>query len=273
MSLILDALRKAENERNLGKTPSLAAMPPPPTPRKPAASWKRHQRAIALAGVVAGLLGLTVAFWPEHETPVAPRGALQAEVSPVAEPSVEPEPVASAPPPSPADVAPTTPEAPAVEQRGGPQSIDEMLDTRPAEIPQVRTPVTEAARPRSATAPTPADVDQASNDAIAVDGHNPVTEPVPAETPVDSQEPSEPEPPPEIKLLSQQSAAYRSTFPSIKFEVHVYDPDPGKRWFMAGSKKYIEGSKLPEGPRVVEITEDGVIFNYRGETSLYPLKR
>nr|WP_277346352.1 general secretion pathway protein GspB [Solimonas marina] len=65
-------------------------------------------------------------------------------------------------------------------------------------------------------------------------------------------------------------ADYREKFPATTLQIHVYDPDPSKRWIMVDGQRYHEGDKLSSGPSVVEITEDGVVFDYAGQRVLLP---
>ncbi|MGQ0620215.1 MAG: general secretion pathway protein GspB [Panacagrimonas sp.] len=260
MSLILDALRKAERERNLGQGPILADVARPAS-RKADAGTRPQARTIALAALVLALLTLTILFWPSREEPVI-GGDEPATTEAVAQTEPEPEPL-DAPPPPPV-VAQATPAAPEFRMPGGPQSFDDVLDPDAVQPPPSGSEYVAAA---DAASDQGAKSSAAENDPVRGQPVATKDEEVPPEEEV----PEEPAAEPEIKHLRDQPVAYRSAFPPMKVEVHVHDPDPAKRWFMMGGKRYIEGSRLPEGPRVVEITEDGMIFNYRGETSLYTL--
>jgi len=79
--------------------------------------------------------------------------------------------------------------------------------------------------------------------------------------------------PGDVPLLRDLPASYRADFPALSVEVHVYDRLPEKRWVMVSSRRYREGEVLSEGPRVVSITEDGIVFDYRNQQSLYPIAR
>ena len=67
--------------------------------------------------------------------------------------------------------------------------------------------------------------------------------------------------------------AYRSAFPELNLDVHVHDAEPDRRWIMINGKKSVEGATLSQGPTVEEITEDGVIYRFRGELVKVPLNR
>lgn len=283
MSLILDALRKAERERNLGQTPTLADVTTT-APKKAARKLRPNIRVLGLAALVIGLLALTILFWPQRDAPTAPAEVALPDEEQEAAKTIAPEPL-PAPVPAPTPQMPPEPaqtlDVPrpmAANTSGGPQSLDEILDT-PSD--EAEGNVDAAEEDLAAVAPTAEDLaaESTATKASETPVEKPADEPsaeAATETPEDAANagsaPAEEEEP-QVKRLQDQPAEYRSSFPMIKLEVHVYDPNPLKRWFMAGGRKYIEGSKLPEGPRVIEITPEGVVFNYRGETSLLTLKR
>jgi general secretion pathway protein B len=100
MSYILDALRRAQAERERGQVPGLeartmGAVPPPPPPRRATALWLGG--ALALAALVgAGLL-----IWRGGMAPLPPQAALQAPAA-SPQPAAPATPAAPAPPPAPA---------------------------------------------------------------------------------------------------------------------------------------------------------------------------
>ena len=74
-------------------------------------------------------------------------------------------------------------------------------------------------------------------------------------------------------LLRDMPPAFRARFPALTLQVHVYDEDPEKRWVMIDNRRYRESGTLENGPTIVEITPDGVIFELQGEQVLWPLVR
>lgn len=76
--------------------------------------------------------------------------------------------------------------------------------------------------------------------------------------------------PPDLRAMAD---AYRSAFPELNLDVHVHDAEPDRRWIMINGKKSVEGATLSQGPTVEEITEDGVIYRFRGELVKVPLNR
>lgn len=76
-----------------------------------------------------------------------------------------------------------------------------------------------------------------------------------------------------VRPFNSMPDAFRSAFPQLRLDVHVYDAEPDRRWVMINGTKYVEGLTLSEGPIIDEISENGVIYRYRGELTLLPLMR
>lgn len=255
MSYILEALRKAERDRNLGRTPSLEDVTHAPI-GSPAPV--RSRRVIALAALVIGLLVLAVVFWPDApQSPPEPAAvqvlaqAPEAAAPPAAEPLAAPPPV----------VGPDVADVP-IEEPPPAESLDDLLDpsaevaaaSPSAAIEEPETSTDEAAAPEQVPAAVPGPETALKTEATA---------PVEPEVPEASG----------YKLLREMPADYRAAFANLRVDVHVYDADPARRWVMIEGKKYVEASSLPQGPRIAEITPEGVAFEFRGQTALFPLNR
>ena len=52
--------------------------------------------------------------------------------------------------------------------------------------------------------------------------------------------------------------------PDLRLDLHVYDPDPAKRFVFINMRKLREGDSLPEGVRVDEITQSGATLSFQG---------
>lgn len=228
MSYLLDALRKAQRERQVGQPPSLQAvdLPTNHAPRP------QHRLLLTLAATAVVLLVVVVALLlTRHATPAV---AAPAAVSPA--PSAAPG---------------------AGPNAAGPRSLDELTPTAPAPSESL---VAEGE-------PAPAGAERTAAPAVAPPAPAPVREPIVAEPAEDlpADEPAD------VPALRELPAAYRSGFPALNIEVHVYDADPARRWIMANTRRYREGESLSEGPRVVEIRPDGVVFEHRGQQALVPV--
>lgn len=248
MSYILDALRKAERDRNLGRTPSLGDVT---TPVARAPSRRLSTRTLALIGLVAALLICTVLLWPRRPastptTTASPAPAAPAPIAGAAPPTPAPE-VAVAPP-SPGAGADGTldPDVPA-------DSIEDLMDEPEAPGP---APDASAALPQT-TQETPA----AAAPATPAESAEP--EPIADDAAAES----------DVPLLRDMPADYRGAFPELRVDVHVYDDDPARRWVLVNGHKAVEGTTLGEGPTVSRITPEGIVFDFRGRSALLPLNR
>lgn len=292
MSVILDALRRAEQERKLGQAPSVQVI------------TQTQQHSVLSQGApvwlwwalgATSLLIILLCLWllrtpaaPAPRAAVAPAPAAVAAPPPAAPPQPQPKPVAAATPPveKPAPPAVVQPLAPAPHILGGDDSVRSLDDLiappppRPAPKPA----------PVAATKPQPA----ASEPAIEpADVHreeiarSPQGELPPPDGPIDRSDvpppkPSELQPPvtrdspaadaTRYPALREMSPDYRSDFPSLSIDVHVYNGDPAKRWVMIDLRKYLEGQTIEAGPRIVEIRQNGVVFDWLGRQVLFPLQ-
>jgi len=70
-------------------------------------------------------------------------------------------------------------------------------------------------------------------------------------------------PPTMMELL-----AAGTVLPEMTLELHVYSGTPAQRFIRINSASYREGDVLSEGPRVISITQEGVILDYQGQEFL-----
>ena len=61
-----------------------------------------------------------------------------------------------------------------------------------------------------------------------------------------------------------EALANGAQLPDLRLDLHVYDPDPAKRFVFINMRKLREGESLPEGVRVDEILSQGARLTYRG---------
>ena len=253
MSYILEALRKAERERNVGQVPDLTAvcaLPAPPLKR----IWPWMLLAAAL------VINAAVLAWVllPHEQPAAsptvaaagtsgaprqavtlPRAELTAADFAALAPPVVPKAAPEMPAPPPVKAAkqepPDAPEIPKNRRAGsvGKELLDNPLAAKPPlpalpaeddrRLPDVNSPaVTTAKRP---TAP--------------------------------------PEPP----LTSNYAA------PELSMDVHVYSDKPNQRFVLINAKRYREGEQLKEGPMVEAITREGALLRYGEQRFMLTLQQ
>jgi general secretion pathway protein B len=84
----------------------------------------------------------------------------------------------------------------------------------------------------------------------------------------------QPAPEPEIPTMvigpptMMEILAAGTVLPQMTLELHVFSSTAAQRFIRINSASYREGDVLSEGPRVVSITEEGVILNSRGQEFL-----
>lgn len=254
MSLLLEALRKAERDRDRGgAAPDFDAI----IQRAQGESLAQLQRwrwiagAAVLVAVIAALGGLLL-MTQRADTP-APT-----VTPPVASPVLAPTPAAVATPRvvnaevqslddmTPSRAPPPLPEAPALDDI--PLQVEDMA----------RSPT--PALPAAESVPEP----EASPAAVP--------EPV-AEPPTVQRIVLDPAPTPPVPTLQAMPPAYRADFPPLKVDVHVWNQDPAQRFVLVNGKRYREGEVLREGPQLIEIADNGLLLSHRGERVLLPLDR
>ncbi|EIT70404.1 MULTISPECIES: general secretion pathway protein GspB [Hydrocarboniphaga] len=273
MSFILDALRKAERDRNLGQAPGLqdVAMAPDDTRRK-AESPQPMPRLLVLAGLVLLVcLGLYLIFRPQHETrpaPPLPPGKITATVR------------GPAPPPSGIGAETQEPAqteealAPAIDASANLASLDDLTGSNPP------SPV---ATPAAAPEPEP-------QSDFVVHPEPPRGANFRSETPIPGPSATAPETPEasmrssafdqpaaptsaaaapaNATALESMPQSYQAAFPTFSVDVHVWDSNPQKRFVLVNGRRYREGDTLTAGPKLVEIAQQGLIVDYNGERVL-----
>jgi general secretion pathway protein B len=65
---------------------------------------------------------------------------------------------------------------------------------------------------------------------------------------------------------------YRKVNGDLDVNVHVYSKIPEERFVFLNMKIYREGDRLLEGPRLEQITQDGVILSLGGERFRVPAR-
>lgn len=269
MSLILDALKKAEQDRHAGQAPVLDEML---IRRTPATAGRRDPQqdvllvAAILFAVLFALAGLVYWFWPAGEP--APAAVAANTAAPVAEQAAAqnntPAPALRIDPERlEAPVADVPEEAVATTDTGAAQAMtmDELDGDAPQPSPS-KPPQYEPVTPPvvAETAPAPAPT-------------QPTVTPTPAAPPAVIASTPPPQDNSGVRPLKEMPPAFRSEFPKLVVDIHVYDENPLRRFVLVNGKKYRETDTLMEGPRVVEITPVGVVVEHRGSKVLVELPR
>jgi len=230
MSLILDALRKSEGQRQRHAGPGLASVPEAGERRGPP-RWTLVLGALLVANVVL-VLALFLTRDGEAPPPAATVQARPAEQAP-APPARAPDRTAqrvTLPPPTRADrqeVRPLAAEIPPPETAPGPAPAE---DSAPRPQPVAATPT-----PR----PQPASSTQATDDA-------------------------------RLPRMSEMVVRGELNVPDMHVDIHVYSGNPAERFVFINMRKYKEGDDTREGPRIERITESGVVMQYDGRRFVLP---
>jgi len=136
-------------------------------------------------------------------------------------------------------------------------------------------PVTSTSTPQrpvgpAQTTPAPANSSAGGVRSLATEARQPESPPgAIAQTPAvasqtQSPAPADTGPVPTMAELQASGAE----LPGLSLELHVFSASPAGRFVFINSAKYLEGQTLPEGPRLLEITEEGVVLSHRNQSFL-----
>jgi general secretion pathway protein B len=142
------------------------------------------------------------------------------------------------------------------------ETITKTLDTPGDPAPAAAQPsfselVAEAKEKQREAEPAPAPVE--SRPAPAAEADRPEPEPQAKPAVVSS-----------AKTLNELRAAGVLQLPELHLDLHVYSETPSDRFIIINMTKYAEGATLREGPRVTEITPEGVLLEHQGMAFLLP---
>jgi len=229
MSYILDALKKADQERAAGNVPDLETVHlQEPTVRK-------HYRWLWILAALFIFNGVLVALLaPRHDAGDAPgrRAARDERIS------ASPDSIRSQPP---VESAPVVRKAPPRVVRTAPQ-----VQERP------RAAVTRPVSPR--VQPTTVQ-DLPAAPPVAVAPPSPVAVQPPTTSTASAGR---------LPEWDELSLDFRSGFSMPHMDVHVYDTDPSRRFVLVNLQKFREGDRLPNGAVIEKILPDGMQLSYQG---------
>lgn len=276
MSLILEALKKSEQQRRLGEAPTLGS---------PVLVARKRRNLLPLFGVLI-VAALAVGWWltrtPDEkaDTP-KPEVAAGAPAPVPADPAARPAKPAAAPHAPPGRAAPNANPATGA---GAPPAANRTAAPAPAKPPVATTPP--ASNPAPATPPrdplaspattpaAPAKTPAAANPkAPAAAPAKPVAEGKPA-TPNATTAP----PPPAAARPAQPSLpsvwdlpyATRKDLPELALTMHVYASEPSERFVVIKGERHVEGDELGDGVALKEIRPDGMVLEFKGQRFVYP---
>ena len=258
MSYILDALKKVEQESELGRVPDIASHHETVAPQPPVRYW----HWVVGAALVMNVVVLAYVLWPEGK-PID-RGVESMATKPapaaVAEPVRSPRPAVSrampnTPPPQPAAPTPAPAKA-ATEKPALASTVAEERSLIPLPLRQT-PPVAQPTPDREISKPAPATVPDRAPTVAATT----IRKTLPAQPLTAAATSAE-----SLPLWPLVSDAVANRIPGrLKLNVHVFSRNPEGRFVMLNMKKYNEGERILEGPYLEMITERGVILSIDGE--------
>ena len=304
MSLILEALKKSEQQRRLGEAPTLGS---------PVVSTRRRRSLLPLFAILI-VISAAAGWWllrPSAPPPTAPATTTAATPTPApvqrtargtaATGAQEPRastPAKPAPLSADADAkrrdtrAQTPPVKPAPPAAGasqpatrGPTVVQATTSTsiRTREAAPAATPATPTKPLDAGTASTrPSQITGKPVDARATpSADKPVNAPAdqaaapatttttaPATFPAATPRPAPAGP----ALLSIWELPYstRKDLPAIDLTMHVYSSNPAQRFVVIKGDRHVEGDEIGQDLVLREIRQDGLVLDYKGQQFLFP---
>lgn len=279
MSLILEALKKSEQQRRLGEAPNLGT---------PVLTTRRRRSALPLLALLI-VVALGVGWWVLRAGNVPAPDADKVAVAPSQAPPAENQESASksAPPAAPAlsrrpvpagkDQSQSQPVNNRAEVGNQPLPIAPNPVDRPGSVADAPSanPLTGGPRnvpPPAATAPArrpqPSRVDP--NDKVQVTPTAPAAVPVtpPSAPPLPASPPAAAKA--TLPTVWELPYATRKDLPDLHLTMHVYADDPAERFVVIGGERHTEGDDLGDNVILREIRPDGLVLDLNGKRFLYP---
>jgi general secretion pathway protein B len=262
MSFILDALKKSENDRQRQSGPALFEVRVAP-PKSKFPPWAIALVALLVVnlGVIGWLMLRKPAAAATTATPAANpvTGVPITPPAPVPAPAGPPAQLATAPVTAPPQAAP--PPATAYGPPPAAQHSQQQYEQNPTlqDSRQAYTGGPQPQQPQRAYVPEDRFNNAPPLDAEGnPDDYAPAAEPT-GEAPFGHVRRGLPN-----GLMTYEEAATKNQIPPLRMDLHVYAPDPRRRFVLVNMKRLTEGESLPEGVKVESITTDGAVLSYRG---------
>lgn len=296
MSLILEALKKSEQQRRLGEAPTLGS---------PVLSARARRSRLPLLGAFI-VLALGAAWWFARTPPVVPTDEKAAQVTALAPappinqtaPAHASLPAAAdrndrrtqkiaganraGPPPNPSAATPPT-TASALPDRGPAPMRPPLLDRPGSLLPLAPAPPS-IAGPRVTPPPTPIRPNpRARPDPMAAPIAPPVAQTSAPVEPVRAAPPGTTATTPglahptaankaqmTLPMVWELPLATRKDLPDLTLTMHVYASDPQQRFVVIRGERHVEGDDLGDGVTLHEIRSDGVVLEFKNQEFVYP---
>ena len=284
MSFILDALRKADLQRQRGAAPTLLAVQEPAVARKRPAILIYGVLAVLLVGAGIGI-GWLRPWQPEPEASVVTKsvesrssesrsidsnsmdamppgsGSMQAESTPLetAPPETVPlQPAPLQPAPVPPTPVPPTPApsamAPQPKLESKPEPKSQSV-ARPAQPAPATSDIASLPKPEPSARAKPETAPPRAADAAAPEGTPAL--PVDTATAVATDAPA-------VIPMADLPLSVRQELPAMTISVHAYSDNPASRLVGIDSRILREGDDIVAGLKLEQITPDGMILGFKG---------
>lgn len=250
MSYILEALKKAQAERQLGNAPTIHATPiHAAEPERTGAGGKPV--VIALALLALGATGAAVYAWKQTATPPAPVVQVAATAPAVPAPL---------PPPAPVPV-PAPQSAPVVEAAPPPKP-------EPVKVAEVKLEPVKKEAPARKEEPLkreePARKEEPAKKEAPLKKDEPArTDTVKAEKPVPSQEEN-------LRTLRELPDALQHEIPPIAVGGYIYSKNPADRLLLIDKVLRREGDEVAPGLVLEKLLPKSAVMSYKGQRYRHP---
>ncbi|MBD8565315.1 general secretion pathway protein GspB [Oxalobacteraceae sp. CFBP 8763] len=246
MSYILEALKKAQAERQLGNAPTIHA--PAPSYAAPRAGQGVQRRYLALGVGVVVVAAAVALLWPRlaGEPPVQLATAMPPAAAPATMPATAP--VATPAPPAVVTTAPAPVVQPALAPAPAPApppapapAPAPVAETRPVRVKPAPVPVVPAASPP----PQPSPQQREAATAPATVAQQPVGDD-------------------QLRTLQQLPDTLQREIPKVAFGGYIYSPTPGESLLLVDKMLRREGEEVAPGLVLERLTPKAAVMNYRG---------
>ncbi|MEO5627113.1 MAG: general secretion pathway protein GspB [Dokdonella sp.] len=286
MSLILEALKKSEQQRRLGEAPTLGS---------PALGSRRRRSALPLI-VALIALALGAGWWMLRPTSKAPLAQTDKSASPTPSLAASKPATAAAQPPrndartlnpmlvkenanppanpsAPTQVAAIKPDRAADRANAATNRMMMPLGDRPGSVaqlppalPMVAGPMATPAPAKPTPAPTVAPIAATPKPELPTAAATPAPANATAATPPPKRERAEPA----LPSVWELPYAMRKDLPELALTMHVYSDDPHKRFVVIKGDRHVEGDDVGGGLILAEIRPDCLVLELKGKRFTYP---
>jgi general secretion pathway protein B len=241
MSYILEALKKAQAERQLGNAPTLHAAQPV-VPALPASAASRKPLLVGLGAGALVVVAGAVLLWRSAPAPVTPVAALP-----------------SAPPAAASPAAGSPVVANSLEVSAPPAPPQEVRAPQPRVMQPAPAPVAVRAVPQALPPAPPAPVVAAVRTPTAVPTPAPVAATAPARIQAPAAAPDE-----SLPYLQQLPESVQRDVPRVAFGGYMYSANPADRLLLVDKALRHEGEEVAPGLILEKLLPRAAVMNYRG---------